>query len=210
MDEKLAALPRPRKFYQHYYCTREADDNMRHAPQGLHAFLRAYYHFKSADWKANKPHPLKDNSGEELAKLPAYYIMDRGKGMAESVAPEMPTASEIAACRWLTDDELAVYAAEYGRNGFQGGLQHYRRGGDPRLMAELRTYSGRTIDIPSLFISGTSDWGVYQTPGAQEAMRTKICTQMRGFELVEGAGHWVQQEQPEKACELILRFLRGA
>jgi pimeloyl-ACP methyl ester carboxylesterase len=210
MDEKLAALARPRKYYQHYYCTREADDNMRHAPQGLRAFFRAYYHFKSADWKANQPHRLTDNSGEELAKMPAYYIMDRDKGMAESVAPEMPTATEIAACRWLTEDEVAVYAAEYGRTGFQGGLQHYRRGGDPRLVAELRTFAGRTIDVPSLFISGKSDWGVYQTPGAQEAMRTKACTDMRGFELLDGAGHWVQQELPEKVSELILRFLRGA
>jgi len=208
MDERLAALPRPRKYYQHYYCTREANDNMRHARQGLAAFFRAYYHFKSADWKANKPHPLRDASGEELAKMPAYYIMDRDKGMAESVAPEMPSAAEVAACRWLTDDELAVYAAEYSRTGFQGGLQHYRRGGDPRLVDELKTFAGRTIDVPSLFISGTSDWGVYQTPGAQEAMRSKACTNMRGFELIDGAGHWVQQEQPERVCEVILEFLR--
>jgi pimeloyl-ACP methyl ester carboxylesterase len=210
MDEKLAALPRPRKYYQHYYCARGANQNMLYAPQGLDAFFRAYYHFKSADWKANKPHPLKDDSGEELARMPAYYIMDRLKGMAESVAPEMPSAAEIAACKWLTEDELAVYVAEYGRTGFQGGLQHYRRGGDPRLVDELKTFAGRTIDVPSLFISGTSDWGVYQTPGAQEAMRTRACTDMRGFELIEGAGHWVQQEQPAKVSELILRFLRKA
>src|SRR5436305_4503903 len=72
MDERLAALPRPRKYYQHYYCAREANANMLHARQGLAAFFRAYYHFKSADWKANKPHPLKDASGEELARMPAY------------------------------------------------------------------------------------------------------------------------------------------
>jgi pimeloyl-ACP methyl ester carboxylesterase len=208
MDERLAALPRPRKYYQHYYCTPDANENMLRAPQGLHAFFRAYYHFKSADWKANKPHPLRDASGEELAKMPAYYIMDRQKGMAESVAPEMPSAAEIAGCQWLTDDEVAVYAAEYGRIGFQGGLQHYRRGGDPRLIDELRTFAGRTIDVPSLFISGTSDWGVYQTPGAQEAMRSKSCTDMRGFELLDGAGHWVQQEQAEKVGEVVLRFLQ--
>jgi pimeloyl-ACP methyl ester carboxylesterase len=210
MDERLAALPRPRKYYQHYYCTRDANPNMLNARQGLAAFFRAYYHFKSADWKANKPHPLRDASGEQLAQMPAYYIMDRDKGMAESVAPEMPSAQEAALCRWLTEDELAVYATEYGRTGFQGGLQHYRRGGDPRLVDELRTFAGRTIDVPSLFISGKSDWGVYQTPGAQEAMRTRACTAMRDFVLIDGAGHWVQQEQPERTTEVILRFLRTA
>ena len=55
---------------------------MLHAPQGLHAFFRAYYHYKSADWKENKPHPLKARTAEELAKMPTYYVMDKDKGMA--------------------------------------------------------------------------------------------------------------------------------
>jgi hypothetical protein len=49
--EDLTKLDPPRKHYQQYYRTREANDNMWRAPQGIHAFLRAYYHFKSADWK---------------------------------------------------------------------------------------------------------------------------------------------------------------
>jgi pimeloyl-ACP methyl ester carboxylesterase len=59
-----------------------------------------------------------------------------------------------------------------------------------------------------LFIGGKSDWGVYQTPGAAESMQKSACTRMVGFHLVEGAGHWVQQEQPEKVSELLLQFLR--
>src|SRR5207302_8754192 len=42
--EELAALKPARKHYQRYYQTREANDNMWKAGQGLHAFLRAYYH----------------------------------------------------------------------------------------------------------------------------------------------------------------------
>ena len=49
----LAALPRPRKHYQWYYATRPANADMVDAPQGLHAFLRGYYHHKSADWPGN-------------------------------------------------------------------------------------------------------------------------------------------------------------
>ena len=41
--DDLAALPRPRKHYQRYYTTREANDNMQHASQGIRAFLRGYY-----------------------------------------------------------------------------------------------------------------------------------------------------------------------
>jgi len=209
MDVALAALPRPRKYYQEWYRTREANGNMMQAAQGLHAFFRAYYHVKSADWAANKPYRLDARTAAELAKMPTYYVMDLDQGMAETVAPDMPTAAEIASCRWLTDDEVSVYATEYGRTGFQGALQGYRRGSDPKNVADLRTFSGRTIDVPSCFISGKSDWGVYQTPGAVEAMRGKACTRMTGFHLVDGAGHWVQQEQPEEVNELFLRFLRA-
>ena len=208
IDEQLAALDHPRKYYMRYYTTRAANGNMQNAPQGLHAFLRAYYHFKSADWKQNKPFPLKAGSAEELAKMPTYYVMDLDKGMAETVALQMPSASEIAACKWLTEDELSVYSAEYARTGFQGGLQAYRCIFDPKLIAELRLFSDRTIDVPSCFIAGKSDWGVYQTPGALETMRSRACTEMRGVHLIEGAGHWAQQEQPERVNELLLQFLK--
>jgi len=212
LDAELARLPRPRKYYHNHQRTRGANDDMLHAPQGLHAFFRAYYHYKSADWKGNKPHPLKGRTAEEMAKIPTYYVMDRDKGMAETVAVEMPSAAEIAACKWLTEAEVGVYATEYARTTFIGALQGYRvrRGTDPRTLAELRTFAGRTIDVPACFIAGKSDWGTYQTPGVFERMQTSaVCSQWRGAHLVDGAGHWVQQEQPEEVVRLLVQFLRG-
>ena len=206
--DDLAALIPPRKYYQQYYATREANDNMWHAPQGIHAFLRAYFHMKSADWQSNRPFPLESWTAGELAKLPHYYVMELNEGMAETVAPEMPSLSEIAGCKWLPDDELKVYSAEYAKTGFQGGLQGYRVSLDFENTAELRTFSGRTIDVPSLFIAGKSDWGVYQRPGAFESMQRTVCTQMRGAHLVDGAGHWVQQEQPERVARLLMQFFK--
>ena len=70
--------------------------------------------------------------------------------------------------------------------------------------------SGRTIDGPSCFISGKQDWGTYQRPGVFEAMQSSACTQMIGCHLVEGAGHWVQQEQPQEVIRLLLQFLKQA
>jgi pimeloyl-ACP methyl ester carboxylesterase len=207
--DELAALKPPRKHYQRYYTTREANENMWHPPQGIHAFLRAYYHMKSADWKQNKPAPLAARTASEWAKLPRYYVMDLDKGMAETVASEMPSATEIAACKWLPDDELKVYSGEYGRTGFQGGLEGYRTGSSGRFTAEQQLFSGRTIDVPSLFIGGKSDWGVYQNPGALERLQKEVCTHMLGTHLVDGAGHWVQQEQPEAVSKLLIQFLQS-
>src|SRR5712691_7126953 len=210
LDAELAKLDPPRKYYQNYQRTRGANDDMLHAPQGLHAFFRAYYHYKSADWKGNNPHPLKARTAEEMAQIPTYYVMEKDKGMAATVAPFMPPADYIANCKWLTEAEVDVYATEYGRTGFTGALQGYRvrRGSDPRSIAEMHTFSGRSIDVPSQYIAGKSDWGVYQTPGAVDRMRNSACTHMVGFHLLDGAGHWVQQEQPELVNALLVQFLR--
>jgi len=58
------------------------NDQMLRAPQGLHAFFRAYYFYKSADYRGNNPHPV--------------------KGMAAIVAPFMPRMDYTANCKWLT------------------------------------------------------------------------------------------------------------
>jgi pimeloyl-ACP methyl ester carboxylesterase len=210
LDAELAKLNPPRKYYQNHQRTRGANDDMLHAPQGLAAFFRAYYYYKSADWPGNKPHPLKARTAAELAQLPTYYVMEKDKSMAATVAPYMPSADYIKTCTWLTEADVAVYASEYARTGFTGALQGYRvrRGSDPKSQAEMMTFTGRTIDVPSQFISGKSDWGVYQNPGAEERMRTRHCTKMAGFYLLDGAGHWVQQEQPEQVSRLLARFLR--
>lgn len=205
----LAALPEPRQHYHAYYVTREANPNMQSAPQGVHAFLRAYYHQKSADWPGNQLKRLKAWTAEELAQLPHYYVMQLGKGMAETVAPHLPTREEIARCRWLTEKELAVYAGEYQRTGFQGGLNWYRARLVPELHAQDQLFSGRTIDVPSTFIAGAHDWGVYQTPGSLEKLEGSYTRDYRGTRLVPGAGHWVQQEQPEAVVELLRGFLKG-
>jgi pimeloyl-ACP methyl ester carboxylesterase len=207
IHEALAALPRPRKHYQWYYSTRPANPQMWHCRQGVHDFLRAYFHHKSADWKDNRPHPLAAWSAEELAKMPTYYIMDLADDMPAAVAKEMPSTAEIAACRWLPDAELAVYAAEYRRTGFQGGLNWYRSRTSGMFESELQLFAGRTIDVPALFVSGSSDWGVYQRPGAFERMQESACTRMIGCHLIAGAGHWVQQEQPEAVTGLLLQLL---
>ncbi|MFA7667583.1 MAG: alpha/beta hydrolase, partial [Burkholderiaceae bacterium] len=190
-----------------YYADPQANEDMWHCPQGVHDFLRAYYHVKSADWPGNTPRPLQAWSATELAKLPTYYVMDARCDMAQTVADDMPSAAEVAACRWLTEEELRVYSDSYAKTGFQGGLNWYRSAISDRFNEALSLFAGRTIDVPSCFIAGAADWGIHQRPGAFEAMQSSACTQMLGCHLIEGAGHWVQQEQPGQTAARLLDFL---
>lgn len=206
LEQELANLPRPRKYYVWYSASREANENMWHAPQGVHDLLRAMYHFKSADWKGNKPFALKSATATEYAQMPTYYVMDLHKGIAETMAAEMPTAQQVASCHWMTERDLDVYSAEYTRTGFQGGLNAYRFLTVATYSTELHFLAGRKIDIPAFYIGGASDWGVRQTPGAFEAMRT-ACTHLVGVHLVDGAGHSIPEEQPQKVNELLIEFL---
>ena len=205
--DDLAALTRPRKHYQRYYQTRDANNDMWHAKQGLSNFIRAYYHYKSADWADNRPYRLAGRTAEEWSKMPTYYIMDLNMNMAETVDLHMPSNREVSRNTWLPETALAVYTEEYGRTGFQGGLNGYRMGSSGIGRAEQQLYAGRTIDQPSMFISGASDWGTYQSPGNFERMQESACTDMREVHLVQGAGHWVQQEQAEETSRLLLGFL---
>lgn len=205
---ELAALDPPRKHYHWYYSTPQAAADMDGAPQGVHAFLRAYYHHKSADWPGNAPHTLVEWSATELAKLPTYYVMRLDETMPQTVAHEMPPPDAVAANRWLTEDELRVYSGEYGRTGFAGGLLWYRARTEGVHVRDLATSTGRTLDVPSLFIAGRQDWGVFQKAGDFDAMR-RACPGMEGVHLLDGAGHWVQQEQAAETGRLLAEFFRA-
>ncbi len=210
IQKALAALPHPRQHYWWYSATRGANENMSHGRQGIHDLLRAMFYYKSADWPGNKPFALSAWTASELAKMPTYYIMDLNEGIAETMAAHMPSQAQIAACRWLTEADLQVYATEYARTGFQGGLNYYRVLTDPRFDAELNSFSGRTIDVPAMFIGGARDWGVYQTPGAFDGMQHGACTHLIGVHLIDGAGHWMAEERPQQVNQLLIDFLHRA
>ncbi|MGD6639299.1 hypothetical protein VWT35_22475, partial [Xanthomonas citri pv. citri] len=86
----LAGLPRPRAHYHRYFASPAAAPDMDGSPTQVAAFLRAYFHHKSADWPGNPPHPLSGWTAEALAEMPTYYVMDLGRSMPATVAPEGP------------------------------------------------------------------------------------------------------------------------
>jgi pimeloyl-ACP methyl ester carboxylesterase len=210
----LLTLTPPRKHYKWYYCTPTANTDLTH-PTGppLHTFLRGYFHLKSADWPLNNPHPLTAWTASELAKMPRYYIMDADAGMRENIHRDMssqdPETVRSKSAHWLPDADLQVYVDEYGRNGFQGGLNWYRIQTQPSFLSDFELWAGRKIEVPLAFVAGQKDWGTYQEPGAVEALENGRAVRKemyRGTHLVEGAGHWVTQERPRECVEVIVRL----
>ncbi|KAK7462750.1 hypothetical protein VKT23_007335 [Stygiomarasmius scandens] len=208
LEDKLAALTPPRKHYTMYFSTENANTDMLNAPQGLNAFFRDYFYAKSAQWEGNTPHPLASASASHLAELPHYYIMLRDQTMPEAVMSVRGVHEDDPA--WLSDEELAVYVNEYSRRGFQGGLNWYRCLTDAKWSKDLQIFAGKQITVPAMFISGEKDWGTYQSPGVAEVMKKRVCKRMddEDFVLIEGAGHWVQQENSDDVIKHLLRFFR--
>ncbi|KAF4634672.1 hypothetical protein G7Y89_g3436 [Cudoniella acicularis] len=213
VHKALAELPEPRKHYKWYYSTPPAAEEMVNPKAELHQFLRGYFHLKSADWAGNDPKPLKAWEASELQKLPFYYVMPLHSSMRQAVqlgmAGENLSSVTKKGSRWLADEDLSVYAGEFGRNGFQGALNWYRVSTDPKNMIDVELFAGRKIEVPALFISGSKDWGMYQEPGVVEKL-SEVCSKFRGVEVIQDAGHWVQQEQPEKVVQILEKFLRAA
>jgi pimeloyl-ACP methyl ester carboxylesterase len=105
---------------------------------------------------------------------------------------------------WLSEEELRVYVETFERTGFTGGLSYYRN--LDRTWELTAHLSERRIDAPALFLTGSRD------PVAQ-FMQAQIMegwvTDLRDTVVIEGAGHWVQQERPHETNEALLRFLGG-
>lgn len=213
---QLAQLEPPRKHYQQYYCTGTANNEMTY-PTGdpLHSFLRGYFHLKSADWRGNNPHRLTSLNASELGKMPGYYIMPLDKNMRETVAQDMasedPAMVHVRSNRWLNDEELWYYVDEWARTSFRGGLNWYRLVTEVDLVADICVWLNMKISVPTAFVSGRQDWGSFQDPGALEALEKEQFVEKgnyRGTVLVDGAGHWVNQEQPEACVREIVKLAR--
>ena len=209
INQKLALLKSKRKHYQYYFSSYGASKNIMKCKQGLSNFFRSYFYFKSYDYKGNKPHKLKSFTAKELSKMPEYYIMKLNLGMAETVKKYSPTQIEISNCEWLNNIDLKYYVKNYLYSGIKNPLCWYRvMLSEKERLNLLKLNLPKSIDVPSIFISGNADWGMYQKPGDLEKMENIFLKNYFGRFIIKYAGHWVQQEQPTKTFEVILKFLR--
>jgi pimeloyl-ACP methyl ester carboxylesterase len=105
---------------------------------------------------------------------------------------------------FMTEAELDVFVRAFTRTGFTGGLNYYRN--LDRNWELMEPYADHTIDCPSMFLSGSLDL-VAQFMSTDRL--TDVLTDLREQVVLDGAGHWVQQERPAEVNEALLRFLGG-
>jgi pimeloyl-ACP methyl ester carboxylesterase len=110
--------------------------------------------------------------------------------------------AELPAPPWLDEDELAYYVKSFEETGFTGGLNYYRN--MDRNWALTPELAGRPITQPSLFLTGSRDPVARFMPADRLG---DVLTGLREHVVVDGAGHWVQQERPEEVNAALLRFL---
>jgi pimeloyl-ACP methyl ester carboxylesterase len=109
---------------------------------------------------------------------------------------------------WLTEADLDYYAEQFRRRGFRGSLNRYRN--QQRDWERLPALSGARITMPACFIAGSRDKVLRFVPNVDlvENMKRWV-DDLRICRLLEGAGHWIQQERPGEVNALLIEFLRG-
>ena len=105
---------------------------------------------------------------------------------------------------WISQDEFEHYVTEFTRNGFTAPLNWYRCFDRNWELTALTP--ANTIDVPSLFVGGTADPTLAYTP--RHRVREVVSGDYREV-MIDGAGHWLQQERPAEVNEALLDFLSG-
>lgn len=119
-----------------------------------------------------------------------------GGGLLDGLAePTGPSA-------WLTEADLDVYAAEFTRTGFAGGLNYYRN--IDRNWSLLRAWNRTPVTRPALYIVGDRDV-VYSD--AHIADTRAYVPGLRDVVVLPGCGHWTQQERPAEVNAALVDFL---
>jgi len=140
-------------------------------------------------------------SGDTPREHKMSMYVDRAKGFLGSSPDPVPLPP------WLTQADVDVFAAEYERSGFRGGLNWYRN--IDRNWALTAPWHGATIDQPALFIAGTRDAVITGSMG-QRALDElgNVVPNLERKLLIDGAGHWIQQERPDDVNAALIEFAR--
>jgi len=131
----------------------------------------------------------------------ASLFIAPGKGFLGAVAPDLPLPP------WLSEADLAHFIAAYQASGFRGGLNWYRN--IDRNWELTAPWQDAQIRQPSLFIAGSEDAVVTGLIGAKRVQEMeRVLPNLARKLIIDGAGHWIQQECAAEVNAALIAFLR--
>jgi pimeloyl-ACP methyl ester carboxylesterase len=119
---------------------------------------------------------------------------------------EMPAPDALPA--WLSETDIDHFTIEFERTGFRGGLNWYRN--IDRNWALLAPWQGAVVGVPALHMVGDRD-PIYHLPGAKKltADLHRFVPKLSETVVLEGCGHWIQQERPQEVNAALIRFVKS-
>lgn len=135
----------------------------------------------------------------ELIRASALCLPPGAKMRDRFMTPEiMP--------EWFTEADLDVFVDALERGGLAGPLSYYRN--IENNWGDLADIAETQLRTPAMYLGAQYDvgtwWGEEAIARADERIPNFI-----GARILEGAGHWLQQEKPEETNAVVLEFLRA-
>ena len=143
-------------------------------------------------------------SGDALQNGDLQEPFDGHFPIGETLTQQLVIPAELP--QWISEDDLAFYVDQITNSGFRGGLNWYRN--INRLPAITAPFLGSTIEQPSFYMGGSTDLIAGNTPEAISTMEQTL-SDLRHCEIIDGAGHWIQQERAAEVNAAVLAFLEG-
>ncbi|PDT83029.1 epoxide hydrolase [Bradyrhizobium sp. Y36] len=141
--------------------------------------------------------------GRGLADPTAAMFVQEGQGFLSHGTIEEPLPG------WLSEADLAYFTESFRKSGFSGGLNWYRN--IDRNWELTAPWQDAQIRQPSLFIAGSRDAVITGLIGAKRVNELeRVLPNLKQKLILEGAGHWVQQERPDEVNAALVQFLRQA
>ena len=129
-----------------------------------------------------------------------YWDKPLGATFLEGLLDPEPVA-------WLTEDDLDFYEAEFTASGFRGPLNRYRN--HEADYEWLQNWAGKRIEQPALFIGGTRDPATFLFGAIEDPVAlVKMFVPRAEGHILDGVGHWTQQERPDEVNAVLIDWLK--
>jgi pimeloyl-ACP methyl ester carboxylesterase len=153
-----------------------------------------------AEFERDIPHTMRLVLGRGVSD-PSSMFVDEARGFLGKLPAGMPLPA------WLTEADIAEFAEGYRHSGFRGGLNWYRN--LDRNWELTAPWQDAQIHQPSLFIAGSNDSVITGLIGAKRvADMERVLPNLKQKLIIEGAGHWIQQERPDEVNAALIAFLK--